>query len=135
MPSVNVCVVCSIVHWFKPLFAHSANIIFIDLFAVTRSYPVRSSSPQRSKASSINSVTSGSKFVLFDVGANWGTDSLERTQIDENIITWAFEPVPELIANLTTKSAEYSYRYHVVPSAVSDFDGTAQFNVAVGISI
>jgi FkbM family methyltransferase len=71
-----------------------------------------------------------SKFVLFDVGANWGTDSLERTQIDENIVTWAFEPVPELIANLTNKSAEYSHRYHVVPCAVSDFDGTAQFNVA-----
>jgi FkbM family methyltransferase len=70
------------------------------------------------------------KFVLFDVGANWGTDSLERTQSDQNIETWAFEPVPELIANLTTKSAEYADRYHIVPSAVSNFDGTAQFNIA-----
>ena len=70
------------------------------------------------------------KFVLFDIGANWGTDSLERTQSDQNIETWAFEPVPELIANLTTKSAEYADRYHIVPSAVSNFDGTAQFNIA-----
>ena len=72
------------------------------------------------------------RFVLFDVGANWGTDSLERTQADQHVETWAFEPVPELIANLTDKSAEYTNRYHIVPSAVSDFDGTAQFNVSGG---
>jgi FkbM family methyltransferase len=71
-----------------------------------------------------------SKFVLFDIGANWGTDSLPRTQGDHNIETWAFEPVPELISHLTDKSTDYADRYHIVPSAVSDFDGTAQFNVA-----
>jgi len=71
-----------------------------------------------------------SKFVLFDIGANWGTDSLARTQDDHNIETWAFEPVPELISHLTEKSTNYANRYHIVPSAVSDFDGTAQFNVA-----
>ena len=70
------------------------------------------------------------KFILFDIGANWGCDSLEKTQNNKNIITWAFEPVPELIEILANKSIEYSNRYTIVPSAVSDFDGIAQFNVS-----
>ena len=69
-------------------------------------------------------------FTLFDVGANWGTDSLEITQKDNNYHTWAFEPTPELIANLSIKSQEFSNRYTVVPMAVSNFNGIAQFNVA-----
>ena len=69
-------------------------------------------------------------YVLFDIGANWGTDSLDKTRNDQNIITWAFEPTPELITHLTDSSKDYADRYQIVPLAVSDFDGTAQFNVA-----
>ena len=52
-----------IVHWFNPLFAHSASIRFNDLVAVLRSYPVLNSMPHLSNASSIYSATSGSKFL------------------------------------------------------------------------
>jgi FkbM family methyltransferase len=69
-------------------------------------------------------------FVLFDVGANFGTDSLHKTLGDPNIRTWAFEPTPELINFLTTSSQDFKDRYNIVPVAVSDFDGTAQFNIA-----
>jgi FkbM family methyltransferase len=69
-------------------------------------------------------------YILLDVGANWGTDSLNKTKDNSNIITWAFEPTPELVAHLNNESKDYSNRYHIVPIALSDFDGTAQFNIA-----
>jgi FkbM family methyltransferase len=69
-------------------------------------------------------------YILFDIGANWGDDSLSRTQSDQNIITWAFEPTPEMVVHLNEKSKTYSDRYHVIPVALSDFNGIAQFNVA-----
>ena len=69
-------------------------------------------------------------FTLFDVGANWGTDSLSVTKENKKYITWAFEPTPELIANLSIKSQEFSDRYNIIPLAVSNFNGIAQFNVA-----
>jgi FkbM family methyltransferase len=69
-------------------------------------------------------------FILFDVGANWGNDSLSRTQGDQNIITYAFEPTPELIAHLKEQSQGYSTRYLIQEIALSDFDGTSQFNIA-----
>lgn len=71
-----------------------------------------------------------SKFILFDVGANWGTDSLGRTASDPSVETWAFEPTPELIEHLTKESLHFSDRYHIQPVALSDFEGTAQFNIA-----
>jgi len=82
------------------------------------------------------------KFILFDVGANSGEDSLNKTRNDPNVETWAFEPTPELYQALVATSSEgrswrgedygpsYSYRYHVLPIAVSDFDGEATFNIA-----
>ena len=70
------------------------------------------------------------KYILFDVGANIGTDSLIKTRDNSYVETWAFEPTPKLIINLTNESREYSNRYHVVPIALSDFDGIAQFNIA-----
>jgi len=69
-------------------------------------------------------------FVLFDVGANWGTDSLSVTRKNKNYKTWAFEPTPELISNLSEKSQNFSERYTIVPFAVSNFNGTSHFNVA-----
>lgn len=69
-------------------------------------------------------------FILFDIGANWGTDSLEKTRTDQNVKTWAFEPTPELIRHLSENSKNFADRYQIQPMALSDFDGTAQFNIA-----
>ncbi len=68
--------------------------------------------------------------ILFDIGANWGTDSLTKTEKDPNIVTYAFEPTPELVHHLTVKSQSFSERYKIFPIALSDFDGTAKFNIA-----
>ncbi len=69
-------------------------------------------------------------FVLFDIGANWGTDSLDVTRDNAEYLTYAFEPTPELQSALLEKSADFSDRYHVIGYAVSDFDGEADFNIA-----
>lgn len=69
-------------------------------------------------------------FVLFDVGANWGTDSLDVTRDNPDYLTYAFEPTPELQQHLLEKSSAFSDRYHVMGYAVSDFDGEANFNVS-----
>ena len=69
-------------------------------------------------------------YVLFDVGANWGNDSLNKTKDDPNIKTFAFEPTPELITHLQESSKDFSDRYTIIPFAVSDFNGGAKFNIA-----
>ena len=71
-------------------------------------------------------------YVIFDVGANWGVDSLSRTQNNTEVKTWAFEPTPYLVTYLINSSKEFNDRYHVVPLAVSDFNGVAKFNIAIG---
>lgn len=68
--------------------------------------------------------------ILFDVGANFGTDSLLQTQNNPFAECYAFEPTPELFEHLTRESLSFSSRYHLFPIALSDFNGTAQFNVA-----
>lgn len=68
--------------------------------------------------------------ILFDVGANWGTDSLIRTRDNPEITTYAFEPTPELYTHLKSESSDFSSRYNVYRIALSDFNGTAEFNVA-----
>lgn len=69
-------------------------------------------------------------YILFDIGANWGTDSLKRTETTPDIITYAFEPTPELANHLRNESVNYADRYHIYEVAVSDFNGTSQFNIA-----
>lgn len=69
-------------------------------------------------------------FILFDVGANWGTDSLNVTRSNPHYMSYAFEPTPELIAHLEAQSRNFSDRYMIMPFAVSDFEGTAKFNVS-----
>jgi FkbM family methyltransferase len=70
------------------------------------------------------------KFILFDIGANWGRDSLDRTRDNENIICFAFEPTPMLYDNLVKESESFKDRYFVFPYALSDFNGKSKFNVA-----
>jgi len=70
------------------------------------------------------------KKIIFDVGANHGIDSIPRAQEDiENTIVYAFEPTPFLIDVLKHKASSLS-NYIIVEKAVSDFNGTAKFNVA-----
>jgi hypothetical protein len=52
IPEATVWLTCSMVQRFRPRLAQSANRKFMDRRAVTASYPVRNSRPQRSKASS-----------------------------------------------------------------------------------
>lgn len=70
-----------------------------------------------------------SKYVFFDVGANWGEDSLGKCKSDTNMEVWAFEPTPQLVNHLSNVSKSFQDRYHVVPIAVSDYDGTADFYI------
>jgi FkbM family methyltransferase len=68
-----------------------------------------------------------SKFILFDIGANWGQDSLPKTAGDINVETWAFEPTPALANYLINSSEKFKDRYHVVPVAIDNFNGEAEF--------
>jgi len=52
IPAATVWLTWLIVHRLRPRLAQSANKKFMDRRAVTASYPVRNSRPQRSKASS-----------------------------------------------------------------------------------
>jgi len=90
-----------------------------------------------------------SKFILFDVGANTGGDSLNITKADPEVEAWAFEPVPSLYQYLDIARQQgfthhygwtpeepgesYADRYHLYPLAMSDYDGESEFYVAGGI--
>lgn len=67
--------------------------------------------------------------ILFDVGANYGEDSVPITATNTQYQAYAFEPTPELVDYLTRMTRDFSDRYHIIPCAVSDFDGSAQFHL------
>lgn len=67
--------------------------------------------------------------IFFDVGANYGTNSIPLAEADPNLTVYAFEPTPFLINHLKSKTQHLS-NYHIIEKAVSDFNGTAIFNVA-----
>ena len=69
------------------------------------------------------------KKIFFDVGANFGTTSLPIAKNDPETIVYAFEPTPELILHLKRCSIDLK-NYIVVGKAVSDYEGTAIFNIA-----
>jgi len=68
-------------------------------------------------------------YVLFDVGTNWGEDSLPKCANDPNVLVWAFEPTPQLADHLRRASTNFSDRYTVVPVALENFDGEAEFHI------
>jgi FkbM family methyltransferase len=68
--------------------------------------------------------------IMFDVGANWGTDSLDFIRNNNDWVCFAFEPTPQLFSHLVNVSASFKDRYFVYPYAISDFVGKANFNVA-----
>ncbi len=69
------------------------------------------------------------KKIFFDVGANFGTSSLQIAKNDPDTIVYAFEPTPELILHLKRSSFGLK-NYHVIGKAVSDYEGKATFNIA-----
>lgn len=69
------------------------------------------------------------KKILFDVGANLGTSSIDIARSDPDTFVYAFEPTPELIFFLKKKTLGFK-NYTVVGKAVSDYEGTATFNIA-----
>lgn len=69
------------------------------------------------------------EFIAIDVGANNGKSLFPHLDKNDLLKCWAFEPTPHLIDILTTESKKYGERYHVEPYALSDFDGSAKFNI------
>jgi len=68
--------------------------------------------------------------ILFDVGANFGTHSLDKIKNTNDWICFAFEPTPKLVQHLLNQSKHFSDRYYVLPYAISDFNGTSDFHIA-----
>lgn len=66
--------------------------------------------------------------VYFDVGANDGS-SLLPLVTDPNNIIYAFEPTLQLVKLIRSKTHMYP-NYHLIPKAVSDYNGKSIFNVA-----
>lgn len=85
-------------------------------------------------------------YILFDIGANHGQDSINQTKNNENIITYAFEPMPILYGYLDTArkngfewdhfrrdqpiGENFEHRYNLYNLALSDYDGSSEFYVA-----
>jgi len=66
--------------------------------------------------------------IFFDVGANYGTDSLPWL-VDPEIIVYAFEPTPQLCEHIKAQ-VNGNPNYILTQKAVSDFNGNATFNIA-----
>ena len=75
--------------------------------------------------------------LILDVGANHGQDGLQLALNNPEAHVIAFEPVPEMIQSIHLNHANTvkSYgsplnNYTLIDVALSDFNGTAEFNVA-----
>lgn len=69
--------------------------------------------------------------IIFDIGANNGEWSLNANEGKQDIITYAFEPIPSIYDYLT--SILKPYRAFVSPLAISSEKGTAEFIYYEGI--
>lgn len=69
-------------------------------------------------------------YILFDIGANYGTNSIDQIRDDINKICFAFEPTPELVKYLNNQTNNFKDRYYIYDYAISDFIGKAKFNIA-----
>lgn len=68
--------------------------------------------------------------ILFDVGANSGSNSLTKIQNNNDWMCFAFEPTPKLFNELIEQSKNISDRYYVYSYAISDIVGKSKFNIA-----
>ena len=70
------------------------------------------------------------KDVIFDVGANVGSSTLQYAiDYPERITLYAFEPVPQLYEKIAEQAKDFPNVF-VFKTAVSDFNGKANFNVS-----
>jgi FkbM family methyltransferase len=67
------------------------------------------------------------EMIYFDIGANDGSSILPRIQ--DSDIVYAFEPTPQM-ADIIREKTRHLNNYHLYQVAVSDFDGTAEFNIS-----
>jgi FkbM family methyltransferase len=81
--------------------------------------------------SNMNYTYNGKEYekVIFDVGANNGSSSVSLAIENPTYLVFAFEPTPEMIEVIKSKIVGLE-NYVIVPKAVSDYNGTAEFNVA-----
>lgn len=68
------------------------------------------------------------KKIIFDVGANNGGSNIDKALYHPNNLVFAFEPTPEMIEVIKSKTSHLR-NYVLIEKAVSDYDGTAKFNV------
>lgn len=68
------------------------------------------------------------KKVYFDVGANDGI-SMAHHLLDPEAIIYAFEPTPRMVEILKDRYG-HNKNYHIIPKAVSDVEGTAEFYIS-----
>src|SRR3989304_7327803 len=66
--------------------------------------------------------------IIFDVGANNGNSTIDFAKASTNNIVYPFEPNPEL-CDLTKEKTANLPNYILIPKAVSDFNGSAKFNI------
>jgi FkbM family methyltransferase len=70
------------------------------------------------------------KNIIFDVGANVGSSTLQYAiNHPDEVVVYAFEPVPQAYNIIVEKSKDLSNVF-VFQTAVSDFNGKANFNVS-----
>jgi len=67
--------------------------------------------------------------IIFDVGANDGTQFINIAKNDPSVMVYAFEPTPYLCKKIKSKINNMN-NYQLVEKAVSDFEGTSNFNVS-----
>jgi FkbM family methyltransferase len=81
--------------------------------------------------SNMNYTYNGKEYekIVFDVGANNGSSSVPLAIENPTYLVFAFEPTPEMIEVIKSKIVGLE-NYVIVPKAVSDYNGTAEFNVA-----
>jgi FkbM family methyltransferase len=79
----------------------------------------------------MNYIYNGNHYskVVFDVGANNGSSTIPIAKNEPNTIVFAFEPTPKLIEDIQSQITDIQ-NYIVTEVAVSNFNGTADFNLA-----
>jgi FkbM family methyltransferase len=70
-------------------------------------------------------------YAILDVGANNGSWGLNVAKMFPHIQVFGFEPTPKLCEVIEGQVKEMGLEnYELVPMAVSDYEGTVQFNIA-----
>lgn len=69
------------------------------------------------------------KKVVFDIGANDGKETLERS-LEKNTIVYAFEPTRELLIKYLWPIAYENSNIHIIPFAVDIENSFKKFNIA-----